>query len=46
MREQSLSWPAFDNGGWRESGCFGEVRGERSGERVEERHDLVDLGVG
>src|SRR5215470_16960765 len=46
MREQALSWPALESGGWRESGCFGEVRGERSGERVEERHDLADLGVG
>src|SRR5215475_1922958 len=46
MRERALSWPALDSGGWGESGCLGEIRGESPSERVEERHDLADLGVG
>src|SRR5215470_5828775 len=46
MRERALSWPALDSGGWRESGCLGEIRGEVPSERVEEGYDLADLGVG
>src|SRR5215467_3089784 len=46
MRERALSRPALDSDGGRESGCLSEIRGERPGERAEERYDLADFGVG